>query len=134
MITANQDEQRIGKIETDVAVINTKIDGLSQSLHGINLSLEKQTEILGKFLAYSHEQESLEESVEELKRDYKQSKETLLAGMGWLKGFVYAGTFALAFGQAVGVYFIKDKVEILKDVQDRVNKIEIILSGGTIQK
>lgn len=133
-MTMANPEERFGKIETEVAVINTKIDGLSQSLHGINLSLEKQTEILGKFLAYSHEQESLEESVGELKKDYRASKETLLSGMGWLKGFMYAGTFALAFGQALGVYFIKDKVEILKDVQERVNKIEIVLSGGTLEK
>lgn len=133
-MTMANPEERFGKIETEVAVINTKIDGLSQSLHGINLSLEKQTEILGKFLAYSHKQESLEESVGELKKDYKSSKEMLLSGMGWLKGFMYAGTFALAFGQGVGVYFIKDKIEILKDVQERVNKIEIVLSGGTLEK
>ena len=134
MTVANQDEQRIGKIETDIAVINTKMDGISNSLQGIHSAMDRQTEILNKFINYQQKQEHLEEIVGELKKDYKASKETLLSGMGWLKGFMYAGTFALAFGQALGVYFIKDKVEILKGVQERVNKIEIVLSGGALEK
>ena len=133
-MTMAASEERIGKIETDIAVINTKMDGISQSLQGIHSAMDRQTEILNKFINYQQKHDHLEEAVGELKKDYKDSKDKLVAGMGWVKGFMYAGTFALAFGQAVGVYFIKDKIEILKDVQTRVNKIEIVLSGGTLDK
>lgn len=133
MTTANP-EERIGKIETDVAVINTKIDGISQSLHGINASLEKQTEILGRFLAYQQRQDHLEEKVGELVKDYRESKERLTAGMGWLKGAIAVGTIALAVGQGIGAYLVKEKVGLLEDLQGKVNRIEVILSGGTLQR
>ena len=100
-MTSQSEEQRIGKIETDIAVINTKIDDISNSLQGIHSAMDRQTEILNKFINYQQKQEHLEEIVGELKKDYRASKETLLSGMGWSKGFMYAGTFALAFGQAL---------------------------------
>jgi len=133
-MTSQSEEQRIGKIETDIAVINTKIDGIGQSLQGIHTAMTQQTEILGKFIAYQQKQDHLSESHEMLKKDYMSTKDTLEGSMGWLRGAFAIGTFCIATVFGMATFIVKEKVEILKDVQERVNKIEIVLSGGTLEK
>lgn len=118
-------EERIGKIETEVAVVSAKLDNLSQSLHGINESLRQQTEILSKFIAYQQKQDHLEDEVSKIKTEIKESKEKLSTGMGWLRGVIAAGTVALVVGQGIGAYVIKDKIEMLNSISERVAKMEL---------
>lgn len=127
-MTNQLEEQRIGKIETDIAVINTKIDGIGQSLQGIHTAMTQQTEILEKFIAYQQKQDHLSESHEMLKKDYMSTKDTLVGSMGWLRGAFAIGTFCIAtvFGMATSV--VKEKVNVLQGVVDRLNAIELDLS------
>lgn len=128
MTVANQDEQRIGKIETDIAVINTKIDGIGQSLQGIHTAMTQQTEILGKFIAYQQKQDHLSESHEMLKKDYMSTKDTLVGSMGWLRGAFAIGTFCIATVFGMATFVVKEKVNVLQGVVDRLNAIELDLS------
>lgn len=128
MTVANQDEQRIGKIETDIAVINTKIDGIGQSLQGIHTAMTQQTEILGKFIAYQQKQDHLSESHEMLKKDYMSTKDTLVGSMGWLRGAFAIGTFCIATVCGMATFVVKEKVNVLQGVVDRLNAIELDLS------
>lgn len=130
-LTGNQaDEQRMGKIETDVAVISTKIDGLSAAMHGINSSLERQTEILSKFLSYQQKQDHLEEKVKGLEKEYLGTKESLTDEMGWLRGAFTVGTFCISIVMGMSVFVVKEKLSLLQSVSERINKIELVLTGG----
>lgn len=127
-MTNQSEEQRIGKIETDIAVINTKIDGIGQSLQGIHTAMTQQTEILGKFIAYQQKQDHLSESHEMLKKDYMSTKDTLVGSMGWLKGAFAIGTFCIATMFGMATFVVKEKVNVLQEVADRLNAIELDLS------
>lgn len=130
-MTNNQaDEQRMGKIETDVAVISTKIDGLSAAMHGINSSLERQTEILSKFLSYQQKQDVLEDDVHRLKEDYTETKESLTDKIGWLRGAFAVGTFCISIVMGMSVFIVKEKLSLLQSVSERIDKIELVLTGG----
>jgi len=134
-MTNNQaDEQRMGKIETDVAVISTKIDGLSAAMHGINSSLERQTEILSKFLSYQQKQDVLEDDVHRLKEDYTETKESLTDKIGWLRGAFAVGTFCISIVMGMSVFVVKEKLSLLQSVSERINKIELVLTGGTTNR
>lgn len=124
-MTAQNDEQRMGKIEQDVAVINVKLDGLSTSMQGIHSALDKQTEILGKFIAYQQKQDHLQEAHETLKKDYTSTKDQMNRTMGWLKGAFAVGTFCLAMGQGLAVFIIKEKLDILRDHEDKISRLEM---------
>lgn len=128
MTVVNQDEQRIGKIETDIAVINTKIDGIGQSLQGIHTAMTQQTEILEKFIAYQQKQDHLSESHEMLKKDYMSTKDTLMGSMGWLRGAFAIGTFCIAAVFGMATFIVNEKVDVLQGVVDRLNAIELDLS------
>lgn len=127
-MTNQLEEQRIGKIETDIAVINTKIDGIGQSLQGIHTAMTLQTEILEKFIAYQQKQDHLSESHEMLKKDYMSTKDTLVGSMGWLKGAFAIGTFCIATMFGMATFVVKEKVNVLQEVVDRLNAIELDLS------
>lgn len=127
-MTNQLEEQRIGKIETDIAVINTKIDGIGQSLQGIHTAMTQQTEILEKFIAYQQKQDHLSESHEMLKKDYMSTKDTLVGSMGWLKGAFAIGTFCIATMFGMATFVVKEKVNVLQGVVDRLNAIELDLS------
>lgn len=127
-MTNQLEEQRIGKIETDIAVINTKIDGIGQSLQGIHTAMTQQTEILEKFIAYQQKQDHLSESHEMLKKDYMSTKDTLVGSMGWLRGAFAIGTFCIATVFGMATFVVKEKVNVLQGVVDRLNAIELDLS------
>lgn len=124
-MTAQNEEQRIGRIEQDVAVINVKLDGLNTSMQGIHSALDKQTEILSKFIAYQQKQDHLQEAHEALKKDYGCSKDQINRTMGWLKGAFAVGTFCLAMGQGLAVFIIKEKLDILRDHEDKISRLEM---------
>lgn len=124
-MTAQNEEQRIGRIEQDVAVINVKLDGLNVSMQGIHSALDKQTEILGKFIAYQQKQDHLQDAHEALKKDYSASKDQMNRTMGWLKGAFAVGTFCLAMGQGLAVFIIKEKLDILRDHEDDISRLEM---------
>lgn len=124
-MTAQNEEQRIGRIEQDVAVINVKLDGLNVSMQGIHSALDKQTEILGKFIAYQQKQDHLQEAHETLKKDYTNTKDQMNRTMGWLKGAFAVGTFCLAMGQGLAVFIIKEKLDILRDHEDDISRLEM---------
>lgn len=127
-MTNQLEEQRIGKIETDIAVINTKIDGIGQSLQGIHTAMTQQTEILEKFIAYQQKQDHLSESHEMLKKDYMSTKDTMVGSMGWLRGAFAIGTFCIATVFGMAIFVVKEKVNVLQGVVDRLNAIELDLS------
>lgn len=127
-MTSQSEEQRIGKIETDIAVINTKIDGIGQSLQGIHTAMTQQTEILEKFIAYQQKQDHLSESHEMLKKDYMSTKDTLVGSMGWLRGAFAIGTLCIATVFGMATFIVKERVNVLQGVVDRVNAIELDLS------
>lgn len=130
-MTNNQaEEQRMNKIEVDVAVISTKLDEFHVALHGINSSLERQTEILSKFLSYQQKQDHLEEKVKGLEKDYLGTKESLMDKMGWLRGAFAVGTFCISIVMGMSVFVVKDRLSLLQDVSERINKIELVLTGG----
>lgn len=132
-MTGNQvDEQRMGQLEVDVAVISTKIDGLSAAMHGINSSLERQTEILSKFLSYQQKQDHLEEKVKGLEKEYIGTKESLTDKMGWLRGAFAVGTFCISIVMGMSVFVVKEKLSLLQNVSERIDKIELALTGGVI--
>ena len=131
-MTNNQaEEQRMNKIEVDVAVISTKLDGFHVALHGINSSLERQTDILSKFLSYQQKQDMLEEDVHRFKEDYTETKESLMDKMGWLRGAFAVGTFCISIVMGMSVFVVKEKLSLLQEVSERINKIELVLTGGT---
>ena len=130
-MTSQNDEQRMGKIEQDVAVINVKLDGLSTSMQGIHSALDKQTEILGKFIAYQQKQDHLQEAHETLKKDYTDTKDQMNRTMGWLKGAFAVGTFCLAMGQGLAVFIIKEKLDMLQQHGDRIGRIELQIENNS---
>ena len=124
-MTNHSEEQRIGKIETDIAVINTKIDGIGQSLQGIHTAMTQQTEILGKFITYQQKQDHLSESHELLKKDYMLTKDTLVGNMGWLRGAFAIVTFCMATVMGMATFVVKEKVDVLQMLVDKVGKLEL---------
>lgn len=129
-MTSQNEEQRIGRIEQDVAVINVKLDGLSTSMQGIHSALDKQTEILSKFIAYQQKQDHLSESHETLAKEFKHTKDQMNTTLGWLKGAFAVGTFCLAMGQGLAVFIIKEKLTLLEQHGERIGRVEIQLESG----
>jgi len=124
-MTSQTEEQRIGKIETDIAVINTKIDGIGQSLQGIHAAMTQQTEILSKFLAYQQKQDHLEEKVGKLEVDCSKTKESLTDKMGWLRGAFAIGTFCMATVMGMATFVVKEKVDVLQMLVEKVGTLEL---------
>jgi len=127
-------EERLGRVETHVAVVSTQMDGLDQRLQGINENLRKQTELLQTFVAYQQKQDHLDDRLGKVEVEQDGIKEKLISGMVWLKGSMAAGTLALAIGQALGAYIIKDKVNFLASLGERVTKIEMSVTADKQQK
>lgn len=134
MTNDQAEEQRMNKIEVDVAVISTKLDGFHVALHGINSSLERQTDILSKFLSYQQKQDMLEEDVHRLKEDYTETNGSLTDKMGWLRGAFAVGTFCISIVMGMSVFVVKEKLSLLQSVSERINKIELVLTGGTTNR
>jgi hypothetical protein len=105
----------------------TSIRGL---VRGINSSLERQTEILSKFLSYQQKQDHLEEKVKGLEKEYLGTKESLTDEMGWLRGAFTVGTFCISIVMGMSVFVVKEKLSLLQSVSERINKIELVLTGG----
>lgn len=122
-MTSQNEEQRIGRIEQDVAVINVKLDGLNTTMQGVHSALDKQTEILSKFIAYQQKQDHLNDS-------HEAFKDQMNTTLGWLKGAFAVGTFCLAMGQGLAVFIIKEKLTLLEQHGERIGRMEIQLESG----
>lgn len=129
-MTNQSEEQRVARIEQDVAVINVKLDGLNTTMQGVHSALDKQTEILSKFIAYQQKQDHLNDAHKALAKEFKDTKDQMNTTLGWLKGAFAVGTFCLAMGQGLAVFIIKEKLDILQDHGDRISRMELQIDGN----
>lgn len=113
-MTARDEQERFSKLETSVAVLDTKIDNTNKLLDDMRKMLENQTAILSKFLLLEERHNNFENELKMLKNDYKMSKEELLKAIGAFRAIVFSGAIFVSTIVGLGLYIYNDKVEILQ--------------------
>lgn len=120
-MTPRDEQERFSKLETSVAVLDTKMDNTAKLLDDMRKMLENQTAILSKFLLLEERHNNFENELKLLKNEYKRSKEELLKAIGAFRAIVFGGSIFVATITGLGLYIYNDKIEML-------NKHEQILS------
>lgn len=113
-MTPRDEQERFSKLETSVAVLDTKIDNTNKLLDDMRKMLENQTAILSKFLLLEERHNNFENELKMLKNDYKGSKEGLLKAIGAFRAIVFSGAIFVSTIVGLGLYIYNDKVEILQ--------------------
>lgn len=120
-MTPRDEQERFSKLETSVAVLDTKMDNTAILLDDMRKMLENQTAILSKFLLLEERHNNFENELKLLKNEYKGSKEELLKAIGAFRAIVFGGAIFVSTIAGLGLYIYNDKIEML-------NKHEQILS------
>ena len=107
------EQERFSKLESSVAVLDTKMDNTNKLLDDMRKMLENQTAILSKFLVLEERHNNFENELKLLKNDYKMSKEELLKAIGAFRAIVFSGAIFVSTIVGLGLYIYNDKIEIL---------------------
>ena len=107
------EQERFSKLESSVAVLDTKIDNTNKLLDDMRKMLENQTTILSKFLVLEERHNNFENELKTLKEDYKVSKEEALKVVGAFRAIVFGGAIFVSTIVGLGLYIYNDKIEML---------------------
>lgn len=123
----SNEQERFSKLESSVAVLDTKIDNTNKLLDDMRKMLENQTTILSKFLAYEERANNFETDFSVLKADYSATKLDVLKTLTTYRAIVLSGVVFVSTIVGLGLYIYNDKIEML-------NKHEQILSTNNNNK
>lgn len=107
------EQERFSKLESSVAVLDTKIDNTNKLLDDMRKMLENQTTILSKFLVLEERHNNFENELKTLKEDYEVSKEEALKVVGAFRAIVFCGAIFVSTIVGLGLYIYNDKIEML---------------------
>lgn len=102
----SNEQERFSKLESSVAVLDTKIDDMRKML-------ENQTTILSKFLVLEERHNNFENELKTLKEDYKSIKEEALKVVGAFRAIVFGGAIFVSAIVGLGLYIYNDKIDML---------------------
>lgn len=103
----------VGEVNTEIAIVKTKIDGQDKHLQEIKGDMRLQTNILNKLLTLTDRHDNFEKEFKGLKEDYITHKEDILSLVGTMRGIVLAGMVFVGCIIAMGGYIYADKVKML---------------------
>jgi len=109
----SNEQERFSKLESSVAVLDTKIDNTNKLLDDMREMLENQTTILSKFLVLEERHNNFENELKTLKEDYKVSKEEALEVVGAFRAIMFGGAIFVSTIVGLGLYIYNDKIEML---------------------
>ena len=106
-------QQTVGGVKTEVAVVNSKIDGQDKHLQEIKNNMKLQTDILNRLLTLTDRHDNFEKEFKFLKEDYGTHKEEIIKLVGTMRGLVLAGAVFVGMIVGMGLYIYSDKVKML---------------------
>jgi len=118
-------QQTVGGVKTEVAVVNTKIDGQDKHLQEIKENMKLQTSILNKLLTLTDRHDNFEKEFKVLKEDYGTHKEEIIKLVGTMRGIVLAGAIFVGMIIGMGLYIYSDKMVVLQGHESRIHALEI---------
>lgn len=103
----------VGEVNTEIAIVKTKIDEQDKHLQEIKGDMRLQTNILNKLLTLTDRHDNFEKEFKCLKEDYITHKEDILSLVGTMRGIVLAGMVFVGCIITMGGYIYADKVKML---------------------
>lgn len=122
-MTAQNEEQRMGKLERDVTIISVKQDTQMEILTEMRSTLTQQTHILQSFLVLEQKHSALAEDFSDLKKDYSATKGEVVKAVSMMRGVVLAGMVFVSAIVGMGVYMYNDKVDVLNRHESILHEI-----------
>lgn len=118
-------QQTVGGVKTEVAVVNSKIDGQDKHLQEIKNNMKLQTDILNRLLTLTDRHDNFEKEFKFLKEDYGKHKEEIIKLVGTMRGIVLAGAIFVGMIVGMGLYIYSDKMVVLQGHEDRIHALEV---------
>ena len=106
-------ETEVCGVKTEIAVVNSKIDGQDKHLQEIKNNMKLQTDILNRLLTLTDRHDNFEKEFKFLKEDYGKHKEEIIKLVGTMRGIVLAGAIFVGMIIGMGTYIYTDKVKML---------------------
>lgn len=103
----------VGEVNTEIAIVKTKIDGQDKHLQEVKGEMRLQTNILNKLLTLTDRHDNFEKEFKSLKEDYIVHKEGILSLVGTIRGIVLAGAVFVSMLVGMGLYIYSDKIKLL---------------------
>lgn len=118
-------QQSVSGVKTEVAVVNSKIDGQDKHLQEIKNNMKLQTDILNRLLTLTDRHDNFEKEFKVLKEDYGTHKEEIIKLVGTMRGIVLAGAIFVGMIVGMGLYIYSDKMVVLSSHETRIHALEI---------
>ena len=118
-------QQTVGGVKTEVAVVNSKIDGQDKHLQEIKNNMKLQTDILNRLLTLTDRHDNFEKEFKCLKEDYGRHKTEIIKLVGTMRGLVLAGAVFVSMIIGLGLYIYSDKMVVLQGHESRIHSLEV---------
>ena len=118
-------QQTVGGVKTEVAVVNSKIDGQDKHLQEIKNNMKLQTDILNRLLTLTDRHDNFEREFKSLKEDYSEHKTEIVKLVGTMRGIVLAGAIFVGMIIGMGLYIYSDKMVVLQGHETRIHALEV---------
>ena len=118
-------QQTVGGVKTEVAVVNSKIDGQDKHLQEIKNNMKLQTDILNRLLTLTDRHDNFEREFKCLKEDYSRHKTEIIKLVGTMRGIVLAGAIFVGMIIGMGLYIYSDKMVVLQGHETRIHALEV---------
>lgn len=112
------------EVNTEIAIVKTKIDGQDKHLQEIKGDMHLQTNILNKLLTLTDRHDNFEKEFKSLKDDYVVHKEDILSLVGTMRGIVLAGAVFVGMLVGMGIYIYEDKVKHLDRHEVSISQLQ----------
>ena len=114
----------VGEVNTEIAVVKTKIDEQDQHLQEVKGEMRLQTNILNKLLTLTDRHDNFEKEFKSLKEDYVVHKEVMLSLVGTMRGIVLAGAVFVSMLVGMGLYIYSDKIKLLDKHEVAITQLQ----------
>lgn len=114
----------VGEVNTEIAIVKTKIDEQDKHLQEIKEDMHLQTNILNKLLTLTDRHDNFEREFKSLKEDYVVHKEDILSLVGTMRGIVLAGAVFVGMLVGMGTYIYADKVKQLDRHEVSISQLQ----------
>jgi hypothetical protein len=131
MSNPDDQEERFGNLEKDVAVIAVKQDTQMEILTEMRATLNQQTQILQSFLVLEQKHVTLANEFSDLKKDYSGTKNEVVRAVSMMRGIVFAGAIFVSVIVGMGLYIYNDKIDMLNRHDEALRGfVSGLLEGG----
>lgn len=114
----------VGEVNTEIAIVKTKIDEQDKHLQEIKEDMHLQTNILNKLLTLTDRHDNFEREFKSLKEDYVVHKEDILSLVGTMRGIVLAGAVFVGMLVGMGTYIYADKIKQLDRHEVSISQLQ----------